>query len=87
MLKGSLEKIPDTDHDCPAVDIPYRLRNWGKLLHRLEGRDNQAELGRCLMDFFEAVRAISWQLMSCCAAVRGSQFPIKLSGAVFLMPG
>ena len=36
-------------------------------------------------DFSQAVRAISWQLIPCCAAVRGSQFPIKLSGTVFLV--
>ena len=38
-----------------------------------------------MTDFCQAVRAILWQLMPCCAAVRGSQFPIKLSGAVCLV--
>jgi hypothetical protein len=35
--------------------------------------------------FFEALLAIWWQVIPCCAAVRGSQFPIKMSGAVFLV--
>jgi hypothetical protein len=36
-------------------------------------------------DLPQAVRVISWQMIPCCAAVCGSQFPIKLSGPVFLV--
>ena len=49
-----------------------------------QGYHDTAVNGR-VTDLPQAVRAISWQLMPCSAAVRGSQFPIKLSGAVFLV--
>jgi hypothetical protein len=49
-----------------------------------QGSHDTAVDGR-VTDFCQAVRAIPWQLISCCAAVRGSQFPIKLFGPVFLV--
>ena len=51
---------------------------------RDQGSHDAVVNGR-VTDFSQAVRAISWQLMPCCTAVHGSQFPIKLAGAVFFV--
>jgi hypothetical protein len=70
-----------------AAQLYEHLSRWELRISRCailsEGQHDDPD--SCGMNFYEAVRAILWQLMPCCATVRGSLFLIKLFCAVFLV--